>query len=190
PAKRSRQRAPGTWGASQLKSVSRTRSGVGRISGDGGKRRRRPRQTPPMMRSVRADAPRRPGGFATLKGLLSLQRWIRASLRGPARASGKKRGFLSEAPPPAAAGHIALRKPAPRKPGVSIRGHPLGGAKRCFAESHRLARCPVNREALPDGVGVETHRWESHYDTLHRQNHYVRTQTQRRRRRHRGAPGL
>jgi hypothetical protein len=47
-------------------------------------------------------------------------------------AQAKKRGFC----PALAAyggGHIALCTPAPRKPGVSIHGHPLGGTKRCFA---------------------------------------------------------
>ena len=58
PAKRSRQRAPDTWGPSQLNRVSRTRSGVGRISGDGGKRSFLPRQVPPMIRSTRAWLPR------------------------------------------------------------------------------------------------------------------------------------
>jgi hypothetical protein len=55
PAKRSRQRAPGSRGASQLNSVSRTRSGVGRISGDGGKRNFLPRHMPPMILSTRAS---------------------------------------------------------------------------------------------------------------------------------------
>jgi len=54
PAKRSRQRAPGKRAAIQLKRVSRTRSGVGRISGEGGKRSFLPRHLPPMMRSTRA----------------------------------------------------------------------------------------------------------------------------------------
>src|SRR6185437_6831244 len=36
----------------------------------------------------------------------------------------------------------AQRNPAPRKPGASIHGPPLGGAKRCFAERHRLALAP------------------------------------------------
>ena len=59
PANRSRQRAPDTRGPSQLKSVSRTRSGVGRISGSGGKRSFLPRQVPPMILSTRASrAPR------------------------------------------------------------------------------------------------------------------------------------
>src|SRR6185312_8663427 len=60
---------------------------------------------------------------------------------GPARVE-QKAWLLLDAPPPAAAGHIALRNPASRKLGVSLHGHPLGGAKRCFAERHRLAPVP------------------------------------------------
>src|SRR6185312_4690007 len=88
PAKRSRQRAPGTRGASQLKRVSRTRSGVGRISCEGGKRRRRPCHAP--------------------------------------RAA------------------------------VSVHGHPLGGAKRCFAERHRLALCLDRVMPSHDSVSMRT----------------------------------
>ena len=44
--------------ASQLNSVSRTRSGVGRMSASRGKRSFLPRQAPPMIRSTRACAPR------------------------------------------------------------------------------------------------------------------------------------
>src|SRR5690606_29040742 len=51
PAKRSTTRAPANTGASQLKSVSRTRSGVGRRSGRLGNSSRRPRHLPPMIRS-------------------------------------------------------------------------------------------------------------------------------------------
>ena len=51
PANRSRQRLPSTTGASQLKRVSRTRSGVGRMPGCRGKRIRRPRHSPPIIRS-------------------------------------------------------------------------------------------------------------------------------------------
>src|SRR5690606_20362783 len=51
PANRSRQRAPGRTGASQLNSVSRTRSGVGRRPGRLGNSSRRPRHSPPMIRS-------------------------------------------------------------------------------------------------------------------------------------------
>src|SRR5580658_534123 len=58
PANRSRQRAPATRAPSQLNSVSRTRSGVGRISGPAAKRSLRPRHVPPMMRSTRERAPR------------------------------------------------------------------------------------------------------------------------------------
>src|SRR5207245_7594483 len=54
PAKRSRQLVPDTRVPSQLNSVSRTRSGVGRIAGEGGKRNFLPRHLPPMMRSTRA----------------------------------------------------------------------------------------------------------------------------------------
>src|SRR5438874_2140166 len=50
PAKRSRQCAPAMYGASQLKSVSRTRSGVGRNPCAANTGSRRPRQRPPMMR--------------------------------------------------------------------------------------------------------------------------------------------
>ena len=50
PAKRSRTRAPAIRGCSQLNRVSRTRSGVGRIVTPAGKRSRRPRCLPPMMR--------------------------------------------------------------------------------------------------------------------------------------------
>ena len=52
PAKRSRQRLPGTRLISQLNRVSRTRSGVGRMPPSPGKRMRRPRHSPPMMRRV------------------------------------------------------------------------------------------------------------------------------------------
>ena len=48
----SRQRAPLMTGASQLKRVSRTRSGVGRRPSAGVKLSLRPRHCPPMMRSV------------------------------------------------------------------------------------------------------------------------------------------
>ncbi len=58
PANRSRQRAPTMRGPSQLNSVSRTRSGVGRTSGMSGKRQRRPRIAPPMTRMTRDCAPR------------------------------------------------------------------------------------------------------------------------------------
>src|SRR3984885_259772 len=57
PANRSRQCAPAICGASQLNTVSRTRSGVGRMS-PSGKRQVRPRQLPPMIRSRRALLPR------------------------------------------------------------------------------------------------------------------------------------
>src|SRR5487761_1056396 len=70
-------------------------------------------------------------------------RWIRASCPAQ-RGFAQKAWFLPKAPPPAAAGHIALRNPASRKPGVSLHGHPLGGAKRCFAERHRLAHVPAS----------------------------------------------
>ena len=52
PANRSRQRLPGTLAISQLNRVSRTRSGVGRMPPSPGKRMRRPRHSPPMMRRV------------------------------------------------------------------------------------------------------------------------------------------
>jgi hypothetical protein len=55
PANRSRHRAPAIRGASQLKRVSRTRSGVGRIPGEGGNRSFLPRHFPPMIRSTRAS---------------------------------------------------------------------------------------------------------------------------------------
>ncbi len=45
-------------GCSQLNRVSRTRSGVGRISTPAGNRRRRPRCRPPMMRRTREPPPR------------------------------------------------------------------------------------------------------------------------------------
>ena len=51
PAYRSRQRRPVRSCPSQLNSVSRTRSGVGRRPGTAGKRTRRPRKAPPMMRT-------------------------------------------------------------------------------------------------------------------------------------------
>ncbi|MEA3175870.1 MAG: hypothetical protein QOF42_3281 [Gammaproteobacteria bacterium] len=51
PANRSRQRAPTMQSCSQLNSVSRTRSGVGRNPGRSGKFTRRPRHSPPMIRT-------------------------------------------------------------------------------------------------------------------------------------------
>lgn len=57
PAKRSRTRAPSMRGRSQLNRVSRTRSGVGRISTPAGNCSRRPRWRPPMMRRMREFAP-------------------------------------------------------------------------------------------------------------------------------------
>ena len=51
------QCAPATRGASQLNNVSRTRSGVGRMSARAGKRRRRPRHVPPMILNTREPAP-------------------------------------------------------------------------------------------------------------------------------------
>src|SRR6267378_2223952 len=54
PANRSSARAPGVRVPSQLKSVSRTRSGVGRMAADAGKRNFLPRHVPPMMRRTRA----------------------------------------------------------------------------------------------------------------------------------------
>jgi hypothetical protein len=41
-----------------------------------------------------------------------------------------------------AAGHIALRCPAPRKPGVHIRVHLFGGVKPCFTTRHRRTHVP------------------------------------------------
>ena len=64
PANRSRQRAPCARVPSQLNSVSRTRSGVGRSPSLAGKRSLRPRQLPPMMRRTRAW-PARLTGAAT-----------------------------------------------------------------------------------------------------------------------------
>src|SRR5215470_857991 len=52
PANRSRQRLPLKSCPSQLKSFSRTRSGVGRRSAASGNRTRRLRQAPPMMRTA------------------------------------------------------------------------------------------------------------------------------------------
>src|SRR5205823_4446333 len=57
PANRSSARAPWVRAPSQLKSVSRTRSGVGRMAAEAGKRSFLPRHAPPMMRSVRARLP-------------------------------------------------------------------------------------------------------------------------------------
>jgi hypothetical protein len=51
PANKSRQRAPSMIGASQLNSVSRTRSGVGRRPGASGTSSRDRRRLPPMMRT-------------------------------------------------------------------------------------------------------------------------------------------
>ncbi len=58
PAKRSRHDRPSRSCPSQLKSVSRTRSGVGRRPCASGKRKTRRRHSPPMMRTV---FKRRPG---------------------------------------------------------------------------------------------------------------------------------
>jgi hypothetical protein len=58
-----------------------------------------------------------------------------------ARAAGKKRGFSLQLAA-VAAGHIALRSPAPRKPRVHIHVHPLGGVKQCFTQKHRRAHVP------------------------------------------------
>jgi hypothetical protein len=63
-----------------------------------------------------------------------------------ARARRKKRGFSSELAANAA-GHIALRCPAPRKPGVYIHVHPLGGVKLCFTESTAEPMCPGRRSS-------------------------------------------
>jgi hypothetical protein len=41
-----------------------------------------------------------------------------------------------------AAGHIALRCPAPRKPWVYIHVHPLGGVKLCFTARYRRSHVP------------------------------------------------
>ena len=57
PANRSSTRAWSMRGCSQLNRVSRTRSGVGRISTPAGNRSRRPRCRPPMMRRTRERAP-------------------------------------------------------------------------------------------------------------------------------------
>ena len=62
PANRSRQLAPSIQGCSQLKSVSRTRSGVGRRPSLSATRSRRLRQLPPMMRSRPGPAGRLPEG--------------------------------------------------------------------------------------------------------------------------------
>lgn len=51
PANRSRQRAAGNTGISQLNSVSRIRSPVGRRPSPSGKCSLRPRQRPPMIRT-------------------------------------------------------------------------------------------------------------------------------------------
>jgi DNA-binding MarR family transcriptional regulator len=73
-----------------------------------------------------------------------LKRWIRASCPAQ-RASGKKRGFLPEAPPPAAAGHF-------RVPGVLVRavfmvdGHSHNDTSGCernyFGEGGMSVRAP------------------------------------------------
>src|SRR5688572_17698444 len=55
PANRSSTRAPALFVISQLNRVSRTRSGVGRISTPSGKRNLRPRCVPPMMRKTRVE---------------------------------------------------------------------------------------------------------------------------------------
>src|SRR5438445_12129575 len=52
PAKRSRQASPSRRWPSQLNSVSRTRSGVGRNPGFDGTAMRRPRYSPAMIRSL------------------------------------------------------------------------------------------------------------------------------------------
>src|SRR5512134_981998 len=52
PAKRSRQRLPARSWPSQLKSRSRTKSGVGRRPAAAGNRIRRLRHSPPMMRTA------------------------------------------------------------------------------------------------------------------------------------------
>ena len=56
PANKSSTCVPRMCGASQLNSVSRTRSGVGRMAATWGKRKRRPRQIPAMMRTSLAGA--------------------------------------------------------------------------------------------------------------------------------------
>ena len=61
PAKRSTQASPVRRWPSQLKRVSRTRSGVGRRPAASGKRTMRLRQSPPTMRRRFAPAPVRPG---------------------------------------------------------------------------------------------------------------------------------
>jgi hypothetical protein len=58
-----------------------------------------------------------------------------------ARAARKKRGFSLQLAA-YAAGHIALRCPAPRKPWVYIHVHPLGGVKLCFTARHRRSHVP------------------------------------------------
>ena len=57
PANKSSTRALSMRGCSQLNRVSRTRSGVGRISTPAGNRSRRPRCRPAMMRRTRERAP-------------------------------------------------------------------------------------------------------------------------------------
>jgi len=57
PANKSSTRAASMRGCSQLNRVSRTRSGVGRISTPAGNCNRRPRCRPPMMRRTRERAP-------------------------------------------------------------------------------------------------------------------------------------
>ena len=72
PAYRSRHRLPATSICSQLNSVSRTRSGVGRIASTGGKWIRRPRHAPPMMRSSNPPPGRAASfftGFPFLRGI-------------------------------------------------------------------------------------------------------------------------
>jgi len=61
----------------------------------------------------------------------------------------KKRGFCFSARHLAAAGHIALRCPAPRKPEVYVHVHPLGGVKLCFTARHRRAQVPGRRSRGP-----------------------------------------
>lgn len=70
PANKSRQRAPGSRGASQLNKVSRTRSPVGRRPGASGTGICRRRQSPPMIRTCCGRVGRRLAGLRAANGQL------------------------------------------------------------------------------------------------------------------------